>query len=196
MHVPSVHHYPSQLYTLCDIQPPPVPGVWSLAQNTKGKTVSLHRGCIGGENTGRVEGYQQQEWAANAAVRPQLRAQAPVARPRRYPTAAVCSHARHGGRVAAMVGVVLCDSRPSARRGSGVGCLRNVWAVALNPWSPWRHLKRALGAPLKRPRAQGARPRWRARVKLGTGMHLKTPGSGCFPPRTKCQKGGWAGLAA
>ena len=85
---------------------------------------------------------------------------------------------------------------PNARRGGGGGCLKNVCAGALNPWSRWRHLKSTLGTPLHRRRGQGAPPRRRAKVKLVVGVHLKTPRTRCFSPRMKCQKGGWAGLAA
>ena len=187
--LPSCTHYVT--YT------PPCPRSLEPGRKTpKGKQFPCTGGVLGGRTLGGEKG-------TNSRSGPQMRPCVRNCGPRPLWQGPGGTPQQQCAPTPAMAGVwppwrVQCSviPPPSARRGGGVGCLRNVWAVALNPWSPWRHLKRALGTPLKRPCAQGARPRWRARVKLGTGMHLKTPGSGCFPPRTKCQKGGWAGLAA
>ena len=110
--------------------------------------------------------------------------------------AAVCPHVRHGGLRAAIADVILCAVAPSAAAGGGgVTCQWHPYR-ALHPWSGCQHLKSALGTPPKPPSGRGARTGDVVQPQVGDQGALKTVQDKGFPLEKKCEKGGWAGLAA
>ena len=89
-------------------------GVWSQATVQQRENSFPVQGLYGGENTGGEKCTNSSSAPPGRGMGPLLWAQAPVARPRRYPIAAVGPHGRIGGQRAAPAVAVLCVPPPTA----------------------------------------------------------------------------------
>ena len=99
------------------------------------------------------------------------------------------SQGRHGGGRR-----LWCRTR--ARRGGREGKSKIISSSPVHPWSGCQHLKSALGTPPKPPSGRGARTGDVVQPQVGDQGALKTVQDKGFPLEKKCEKGGWAGLAA